>query len=170
MRPTTAVALASRGWLRPALRHQRRGAPRAAAAADAPPPAPPPPAAPGRCTLVGAGPGPADLLTLRAARALAAAEVVVYDDLGAAEALALAPAGAERIYVGKRGGRPSIKQPAIDALLVELCLAVRYRCCCCGCGHGGSGISVRAPAPPRRVAPATRTRRSPPLPRPSDRV
>ncbi|KAI8477453.1 MAG: tetrapyrrole methylase [Monoraphidium minutum] len=73
----------------------------------------------GKCWLVGAGPGPADLLTLRAARALEAADVVVYDDLGAQGALGLAPAGAERLYVGKRGGRPSIKQPEIDSLLVD---------------------------------------------------
>jgi len=82
------------------------------------------PAAPtptGKCWLVGAGPGPADLLTLRAVKALEAAEVVIYDDLGAGEALAHAPAAAERLYVGKRGGRPSIKQPEIDRLIVDKC-------------------------------------------------
>ncbi|KAL4457422.1 hypothetical protein ABPG75_012287 [Micractinium tetrahymenae] len=72
------------------------------------------------CWLVGAGPGPADLLTVRAAEVLRRAEVVIYDDLGAAAAVeAYAPPSAERVYVGKRGGRPSIKQAEIDELLVQ---------------------------------------------------
>ena len=60
------------------------------------------------------------LLQVRAAELLRQAEVVIYDDLGAAAAVeAYAPAGAERVYVGKRGSRPSIKQPEIDAILVQ---------------------------------------------------
>ena len=56
---------------------------------------------------------------VRAAELLRQADVVIYDDLGAAEALErYAPPTAERVYVGKRGGRPSIRQPEIDALLV----------------------------------------------------
>ncbi len=69
--------------------------------------------------LVGAGPGDADLLTLKAARLLAAAEVVVHDALVGDDVLALIPDAAERIDVGKRPGRPT-PQEMISALLVEL--------------------------------------------------
>ena len=56
---------------------------------------------------------------MRAAELLRRADVVIYDDLGAAEALEqYVPPAAVQLYVGKRGGRPSIKQPEIDALLV----------------------------------------------------
>ena len=76
----------------------------------------------GRVLLVGAGPGAADLLTLRAARAIAAADVVVHDRLVSGEVLALAPARARRIYVGKRKSAHSVPQASIDALLVALAL------------------------------------------------
>ena len=69
--------------------------------------------------LVGAGPGDADLLTLKAARLLATAEVVVHDALVGDDVLALIPDDAERIDVGKRPGRPT-PQEMISALLVEL--------------------------------------------------
>ncbi|MGE5126719.1 MAG: uroporphyrinogen-III C-methyltransferase [Betaproteobacteria bacterium] len=72
----------------------------------------------GRVTLVGAGPGDPDLLTLRAVRALAEAEVVFYDALVARAVLELAPR-AQRFCVGKRAGRPSTAQQAIHALLVR---------------------------------------------------
>ncbi|GIL71084.1 hypothetical protein Vretimale_17839 [Volvox reticuliferus] len=75
----------------------------------------------GKCWLVGAGPGPADYLTMKAVRLLQTADVVVYDDLGSQEALGFAPPAAELVYVGKRGGRESIKQPQIDELLVARC-------------------------------------------------
>jgi uroporphyrin-III C-methyltransferase len=77
-------------------------------------------AACGKVHLVGAGPGDAELLTLRAARLLALADVVVYDHLVGAEVLAMARADAQRIYVGKQRALHSMAQPAINALLVRL--------------------------------------------------
>lgn len=78
------------------------------------------PARMGRVALVGAGPGAADLLTLRAVRALQAADVIVHDRLVSAEVLATAPASARRIYVGKRKSAHSVPQEGIDQLLVGL--------------------------------------------------
>lgn len=69
--------------------------------------------------LVGAGPGSVDLLTLRAAKLLSRAQVVVYDRLIDDEVLALAPADAERIDVGKRPGG-SHNQALINDLLISL--------------------------------------------------
>lgn len=74
----------------------------------------------GEVHLVGAGPGAADLLTLRAARLIAAADVLVHDRLVAAEVLAMARPGAELIHVGKRRADHCVPQPAINALLVRL--------------------------------------------------
>jgi uroporphyrin-III C-methyltransferase len=68
--------------------------------------------------LVGAGPGAADLITLRGARALREAEVVLYDDLANAELLDLCGPTTEIIYVGKRAGAHSFKQDEINTLLV----------------------------------------------------
>ena len=70
--------------------------------------------------LVGAGPGDPGLLTLAGAKLLAGADVVVHDALVNPALLALAPAAAERIDVGKRAGQPSATQDQINALLVEL--------------------------------------------------
>jgi uroporphyrin-III C-methyltransferase len=72
----------------------------------------------GKVALVGAGPGAADLLTLRAARALAEADLVLYDALVDPAVLELAPK-ARRFCVGKRAGRPSTNQRTIEALLVR---------------------------------------------------
>ncbi len=69
--------------------------------------------------LVGAGPGDPGLLTVRAAEVLGRADVVVYDRLSAAALLDLAPAGAERISVGKAPRRADMTQDDINALLVE---------------------------------------------------
>jgi uroporphyrinogen III methyltransferase/synthase len=69
--------------------------------------------------LVGAGPGDPGLLTVRGAELLGRADVVVHDRLANAELLALAPAAAERIDVGKAPGRVAMTQPDIDRLLVE---------------------------------------------------
>jgi uroporphyrin-III C-methyltransferase len=74
----------------------------------------------GKVYLVGAGPGDAELLTLRAARLLAAADVVVYDNLVGGDVLALVRAGAERIYAGKERSRHSLPQEQINGLLVSL--------------------------------------------------
>ncbi len=71
----------------------------------------------GEVWLVGAGPGDAGLLTLHAVEALRAADVVVHDALVSAEVLEYA-AGAELVFLGKRGGQPSPKQPEINARLV----------------------------------------------------
>lgn len=73
---------------------------------------------PGRVIFVGAGPGAADLLTVRAVRALAQAEVVLHDALVEPEVLALAPQ-AHKIAVGKRAGRASTGQGYINRALVE---------------------------------------------------
>lgn len=69
--------------------------------------------------LVGAGPGDPDLLTLKAARLLATADVIVHDALVGNGVLALASPTAEMIDVGKRRGRP-VAQEMISTLLVEL--------------------------------------------------
>lgn len=60
------------------------------------------------------------LLQVRAAELLRRADAVIYDDLGAAAAVEqYAASTAQRIYVGKRGGQPSIKQPEINSILVR---------------------------------------------------
>jgi uroporphyrin-III C-methyltransferase/precorrin-2 dehydrogenase/sirohydrochlorin ferrochelatase len=74
----------------------------------------------GEVHLVGAGPGAADLLTLRAARLIAMADVVVHDRLVSAEVLAMARPGAALIHVGKRRADHCLPQAEINALLVRL--------------------------------------------------
>jgi uroporphyrin-III C-methyltransferase len=78
----------------------------------------------GKVYLVGAGPGAADLLTVRAARILAQADVVLHDALVTEEILELCPQ-AVQIPVGKRSGQRSTAQAAINRLLVEC--AAQYR-------------------------------------------
>jgi uroporphyrin-III C-methyltransferase len=75
---------------------------------------------PGSVWLVGAGPGDPGLLSALALHALDRADVVVYDALVDPRILALAPAGAQLDYAGKRGGRPSLSQPDISARLIRL--------------------------------------------------
>lgn len=75
---------------------------------------------PGWVWLVGAGPGDPALLTVGALHALKSADVVVHDALVDSHILSLAAADAELIYAGKRGGKPSPKQPDISARLISL--------------------------------------------------
>jgi uroporphyrin-III C-methyltransferase/precorrin-2 dehydrogenase/sirohydrochlorin ferrochelatase len=85
--------------------------------ARAPAPGSSPRPGPGFVSLVGAGPGDPALLTRRAADRLAEADVVLYDALVDADVLRLAPR-AHCFHVGKRAGRPSVSQRAIERLLV----------------------------------------------------
>lgn len=87
-------------------------------AASAAPPASPAPW--GLVTLVGAGPGDAELLTLKAARVLGSAELVLYDHLVSDAVLAHIAPGAERIYVGKQSRNHTLPQEGIIELMVRL--------------------------------------------------
>ena len=80
--------------------------------------APVPPARRGRVTLVGAGPGSADLVTVRGKQRLAEADLVLYDALASEEMKSWAP-GARWFFVGKRACRQSIKQEILNRLLVK---------------------------------------------------
>lgn len=73
----------------------------------------------GKVTLVGAGPGDPGLMTVKGLRALRDAEVVVYDRLVSPAVLALIPAGARRIDVGKQAGRHPVPQHRINQILLE---------------------------------------------------
>lgn len=77
----------------------------------------------GKLWLVGAGPGDPDLLTLRAARLLESADLVVHDGLVGDGVLALIPPHVERISVAKQRSRHTMKQERINALLVRETLA-----------------------------------------------
>jgi len=72
----------------------------------------------GKVFLVGAGPGDPELLTLKAAKALRSADVVLHDELVSAEILALIPARADLINVGKRARQKSVPQEEINKLLI----------------------------------------------------
>jgi uroporphyrin-III C-methyltransferase/precorrin-2 dehydrogenase/sirohydrochlorin ferrochelatase len=74
----------------------------------------------GSVTLVGAGPGDPELLTLRAVRALQSADVILIDDLVSADVLDFARREAKKMLVGKTGGGPACKQDDINALMVSL--------------------------------------------------
>ena len=74
----------------------------------------------GHVTLVGAGPGDAELLTLKAVRALQSADVILFDALVSDGVLDLARREAKRMVVGKRGGHRSCRQEDINALMVRL--------------------------------------------------
>lgn len=117
---------------------------------------------PGRVALVGAGPGDPDLLTRRAARRLAEAELVLYDALVDARVLELAP-HARRFCVGKRAGRASVRQETIERLMVRGARrglrVVRLKC---GdpfvLGRGGEELlALRAAGVPCEVVPGLTT-------------
>ena len=72
----------------------------------------------GKCTLVGAGPGDPELLTLKALKAIQAATVLFVDDLVNPEIVAFAQPMARIVYVGKRGGCKSTPQAFIEKLMV----------------------------------------------------
>lgn len=77
-----------------------------------------PQASAGSCTLVGAGPGDPELLTLKAVKAIQAATVLLVDDLVSQEVLDWARPGARIVHVGKRGGCKSTPQAFIEKLMV----------------------------------------------------
>ena len=77
----------------------------------------------GSVTLVGAGPGDPELLTLRAVRALQSADIILVDDLVAPDILDFARREARKMLVGKTGHGPSCKQEEINALMVTLARA-----------------------------------------------
>ena len=74
----------------------------------------------GEVALVGAGPGAADLLTLRALGAIEGADALLYDALVCDEVIALAPRACLRLRTGKRSGQASMRQETINALMLKL--------------------------------------------------
>src|SRR6185437_14654921 len=107
--PQEALAEARALWAARDREHFLNGLPARAA---------PAPAAMGEVYLVGAGPGEADLLTLRAKALIERAEVVLYDRLVDGSILALLPAEAERVYVGKQANHHAVPQEEIGRLLI----------------------------------------------------
>lgn len=73
-----------------------------------------------KLTLVGAGPGDGELITLKGIRALQQADVILYDDLANYTLLDFAPEQALKVYVGKRAGKASFSQEEINELIVRL--------------------------------------------------
>ncbi len=78
------------------------------------------PAEAGSVTLVGAGPGDPELLTLKAVRTLQSADVILFDDLVARDILEFARREAKKLLVGKTGHGPSCRQDEINALMIRL--------------------------------------------------
>ena len=74
---------------------------------------------PGKAYLVGSGPGDPDLLTVKAVRLLATAEIILHDDLVTPAVLALANPRGLAVNVGKRCGAKKITQPEINRLMIE---------------------------------------------------
>lgn len=113
----------------------------------------------GFVALVGAGPGDPDLLTLRAARLLGRADVVVHDGLVGSAILDLAPPQARRVSVAKRRDRHTLPQRAIEALLIGHARAGRFVVRLKGgdpfvFGRGGEEVeALRAAGIPHEVVP-----------------
>jgi uroporphyrin-III C-methyltransferase len=80
---------------------------------------------PAHVTLVGAGPGDPELLTVKAVKALSSAQTVLYDNLVSDDVLALCSSQAEKIYVGKQASRHALPQEEICRLLVQMAQAGR---------------------------------------------
>lgn len=72
-----------------------------------------------KITLVGAGPGDPELITIKGLKAIQSADVILYDALANPALLAEAPKSARKIYVGKRAGKHQYKQEEINLLLVQ---------------------------------------------------
>ncbi|HVW94994.1 MAG TPA: uroporphyrinogen-III C-methyltransferase [Mucilaginibacter sp.] len=77
-----------------------------------------------RITLVGAGPGDTELITLKGVKALQCADVVLYDALVNDELLDFAPENSVKVYVGKRSGDHSYSQEAVNKLMIDY--AINY--------------------------------------------
>ncbi len=77
-----------------------------------------------KITLVGAGPGDAELITIKGMKALQTADVVLYDALVNEDLLSFAPAHAHKVYVGKRSGEHSYSQEAVNKLMIDY--AINY--------------------------------------------
>ena len=80
---------------------------------------------PGTVTIVGAGPGDPELITVRGLARLRAADVVVYDRLVDPRLVDEAPSTAERVYAGKSAGHATLEQECIERILIERALAGR---------------------------------------------
>src|ERR1043166_7135753 len=72
-----------------------------------------------KLTLVGAGPGDIDLITIKGVEAIASADVVLYDALVNPQLLNYAPIGARKIYVGKRNNDHAYTQEQINSLIID---------------------------------------------------
>jgi uroporphyrin-III C-methyltransferase len=72
-----------------------------------------------KLTLVGAGPGDPDLITVKAIQALGKADIILYDALVNRQILDYAPPGVKKVFVGKRSGKHSLKQEQINDLIVD---------------------------------------------------
>jgi uroporphyrin-III C-methyltransferase len=79
-----------------------------------------------KLTLVGAGPGDPDLITVKGIKALAEADVVLYDALANMELLHYAPSRSKKIYVGKRSGRHYLQQHMINRMIVKYAHSHRH--------------------------------------------